>query len=49
MIYMYGSPAKMTDPTGTLTGQQMLFDLNRNKVQVLSPEGQTTGTYKHEG
>lgn len=49
MIYMYGSPAKMTDPSGTLTGQQMLFDLTRNKVQVLSPEGQTTGTYKHEG
>lgn len=49
MIHMYGSPAKVNEPRGTLTGQQILFDLNRNKVQVISPESQTTGTYKHEG
>ncbi len=49
MIYLYGSPATVTDPRGTLHGGQILFDLNRNKVQVISPSGQTTGTYKHEG
>lgn len=49
LITMFGSPASVTDPKGTLTGQQILFDLSRNKVQVVSPEGQTTGTYKHEG
>jgi lipopolysaccharide transport protein LptA/LPS export ABC transporter protein LptC len=49
MIYLYGTPATVTDPTGTLQGQQFVFDLVRNKVQVVSPEGQTKGTYKHEG
>ena len=49
MIYMYGSPATVTDPRGSVSGGQILFDLNRNKVQVISPTGQTTGTYKNEG
>jgi lipopolysaccharide transport protein LptA len=49
MIYLYGSPATVNDPSGNLVGQQFLFDLVRNKVQVVSPEGQTKGTYKHEG
>ena len=49
MIYLYGSPATVNDPSGNLTGQQFQFDLTRNKVQVVSPEGQTKGTYKHDG
>jgi lipopolysaccharide export system protein LptA len=49
MVYVYGKPATITDPTGSVSGQQISFDLTRNRVQVVSPEGQTTGTYKHEG
>lgn len=49
LIVMSGSPATVSDPTGSVSGQQIVFDLARNRVQVLSPEGQTKGTYKHEG
>jgi lipopolysaccharide export system protein LptA len=46
MIYMDGSPATMTDPKGTLSGQQIAIDLNRNKVEIVSPSSATSGTYK---
>ncbi len=46
MIYMNGSPATMTDPKGTLSGQQIAIDLNRNKVEIVSPTSATQGTYK---
>ena len=49
MIYFFGSPATVTDPTGSVQGQQIVFDLTKNKVQVVSPAGQTKGTYKHDG
>jgi lipopolysaccharide transport protein LptA len=49
MIYMFGAPATMSDPRGSLQGEQIVFDLTRDRVQVLSAEGQTKGTYKHEG
>ncbi|HEX7706085.1 MAG TPA: LptA/OstA family protein, partial [Thermoanaerobaculia bacterium] len=49
MIYVSGTPATVTDPSGSVTGQQISFDLTRNRVQVVSPEGQTKGTFKHEG
>jgi lipopolysaccharide transport protein LptA/LPS export ABC transporter protein LptC len=49
MIYVFGSPATITDPSGSVSGQQIVFDLTRNRVQVVSPEGETKGTYKHEG
>jgi len=49
MIYVNGSPATMTDPSGTLAGQQIVFDLARNRVQVISPSQETKGTYKHSG
>lgn len=49
MIYVYGKPATISDPTGSVAGQQISFDLTRNRVQVVSPEDQTKGTYKHEG
>jgi lipopolysaccharide transport protein LptA len=48
MAYLYGKPATMSDPSGSLSGQQISFDVARNRVQVVSPEGQTKGTYKHE-
>ncbi|HEX2121615.1 MAG TPA: LPS export ABC transporter periplasmic protein LptC [Thermoanaerobaculia bacterium] len=46
MIYVHGSPATMTDPSGTIAGQQIVFDLTRNRVQVV---GEPKGTYKHSG
>jgi lipopolysaccharide transport protein LptA len=46
LAYITGNPATATDPTGTLTGQQIKFDLARNKVEVVSPTSQTQGTYK---
>jgi lipopolysaccharide export system protein LptA len=49
MIYVSGSPATMTDPGGSITGQQIVFDLTRNRVQIVSPSSETKGTYKHSG
>lgn len=49
MIFFNGAPATMSDPTGSLSGQQISFDLAKNRVQVVSPHGETKGTYKHEG
>ncbi len=46
MIYVIGSPASVTAPTGNLSGQQIAIDLNRNKVQIVSPTATTQGTYK---
>ncbi|HYC60171.1 MAG TPA: LptA/OstA family protein [Thermoanaerobaculia bacterium] len=48
MIYMFGKPATITDKTGDLAGEQIVFDLTRDRVHILSPEGQTKGTYKQE-
>lgn len=48
MAYMNGSPATATDPQGNVSGQQIVFDLSRNRVQVLSPTGPTSGTYKQQ-
>jgi lipopolysaccharide transport protein LptA len=49
MIHLYGKPATISDPSGSVDGEQIQFDLVRNKVQVISPTGKTKGTYKHEG
>lgn len=49
MVYLSGAPATVTDPKGSVSGQQIAFDLARDRVQVVSPETQTKGTYKHEG
>lgn len=49
MIFFNGAPATMSDPSGSLSGQQISFDLAKNRVQVVSPQGETKGTYKHEG
>jgi LPS export ABC transporter protein LptC/lipopolysaccharide transport protein LptA len=49
MIYVFGKPATMSDPKGNLAGEQIVFDLARDRVAVRSPDGKTTGTYKQEG
>ena len=48
MAYLHGSPATATEPQGSLSGQQIVFDLNRNRVEVLSPTGETLGTFKQQ-
>jgi lipopolysaccharide transport protein LptA len=49
MIYLFGKPATMSDPDGSLTSEQIVFDLTRNRVSAVSAEGQTKGTYKQKG
>jgi len=49
MIYVFGKPATITDPKGNVAGQQIVFDIAKDRVQVLSSDGKTQGTYKHEG
>ena len=46
MATLDGSPATATDPQGTISGQKIVLDLNRNRVEVLSPTGTTEGTFK---
>jgi len=46
LAFLTGKPATATDPSGTLTGEQIKFDLARNKVEVVSPGSQTSGSYK---
>jgi len=46
LITLYGTPAKVSDPKGSFTGEQLLFDLAKNKVDVVSPNVQTEGSYK---
>ena len=48
MAYVTGSPAKAEEPQGSLSGEQIVFDMARNRVQVLSPTGQTSGTFKQQ-
>ncbi|HUP50725.1 MAG TPA: LptA/OstA family protein, partial [Thermoanaerobaculia bacterium] len=48
MAWLHGSPATATDPQGSLSGQQIQFDISRNRVQVLSPTGETQGTFKQQ-
>ncbi len=48
MIYLMGSPATLNAPTGNVAGQQITFDIKRNKVDVTGPTTPTHGTYKPE-
>ncbi|HEU4521296.1 MAG TPA: LPS export ABC transporter periplasmic protein LptC [Thermoanaerobaculia bacterium] len=48
MAHLHGSPATASEPQGTLSGQHIVFDMNRNRVQVLSPTGETQGTFKQQ-
>jgi len=45
LVFMYGSPANITDPKGNVSGDQIAIDTARNKVEIMSPTG-TKGTYK---
>ncbi len=47
-VLMTGSPATAMDRNGKFSGEQIAFDLARNRVQVVSPGSQTQGTYKQE-
>lgn len=47
-VYVWGSPAVVTAPNGTTSGQQFVLDLVRNRVDILSPNQPTTGTYKQQ-
>lgn len=49
MAYLLGTPATMTDPKGDVSGEQIIFDVVRDRVQVGSSGRKTKGTYKHEG
>lgn len=46
MIYVDGSPATVTTPTGAMSGQKVSLDLARNKVDIVSPTGPTRATSK---
>ena len=43
-LFLDGSPATVTDPRGTLSGKQVVFDIARNKVNV-SGDTPTQATY----
>lgn len=44
-IIVDGDPASITDPRGEVRGKQILFDVPRNRVQVLSGSKPTEATY----
>jgi LPS export ABC transporter protein LptC len=46
MIYMSGSPAVVTAPSGSLSGGNIAVDVARNKMEVVNNTGPTEGTYK---
>jgi LPS export ABC transporter protein LptC/lipopolysaccharide transport protein LptA len=46
MVYVDGAPATATGPQGSFSGQQIVYDLTRNRVQVVSPTGKTELNYK---
>jgi lipopolysaccharide export system protein LptA len=48
MIYLNGSPATVTDPKGTMTAENFAIDLAKNKVEVMSTNAPTQGTYKQQ-
>jgi len=46
LIFVYGSPATVTEPNGSVSGDQIAIDTARNKVEIMSPTSATKGTYK---
>lgn len=44
-VQITGSPAVMSEPRGSIKGEQILLDLARNKVDVVSGEKPTEATY----
>ncbi|HEY5609691.1 MAG TPA: LptA/OstA family protein, partial [Thermoanaerobaculia bacterium] len=45
MIYLEGMPAQLTDARGTIKGRRVVFDIAKNKVDVVSGETPTEATY----
>jgi lipopolysaccharide transport protein LptA len=48
LVNMYGAPATASDPQGSFKGEQIAFDLAKNRVQVISKDTQTQGSYKQQ-
>jgi lipopolysaccharide export system protein LptA len=46
LVYIWGSPAVVTAPNGTTSGQEFVLDTLHNRVDSISPTAPTTGTYK---
>jgi lipopolysaccharide transport protein LptA len=46
LVTVNGSPATATGPQGSVSGEQIVLDLVRNHVQVVSPTGKTELNYK---
>ncbi|HXI12452.1 MAG TPA: LptA/OstA family protein [Thermoanaerobaculia bacterium] len=45
-LTLTGSPAEMSDPQGNVRGQQILFDLAKNKVDVISGGSPNEASYR---
>jgi lipopolysaccharide export system protein LptA len=48
MIYLNGAPATVTDAKGTMSAENFAIDLAKNKVEVMSTNLPTQGTYKQQ-
>jgi LPS export ABC transporter protein LptC len=48
MVYLHGSPATVTSPNGSYSGQNISMDLAHNKVVVENPTSPAKGTYKQQ-
>lgn len=48
-ILLEGEPATVQEARGTIKGTQILFDLQRNRVEVISGGEPTEATYRPEG
>jgi len=46
LIFVYGSPATVTEPNGSVSGDQIAIDIARNKVEIMGPTSATKGSYK---
>ncbi|HEU5162964.1 MAG TPA: LptA/OstA family protein [Thermoanaerobaculia bacterium] len=47
-MILEGNPATVTDPRGTVKAAEFVFDLARNRVDVVGGESQTESTYRPE-
>ncbi len=45
MLLLDGSPAELTDPRGTIKGEQIVFDIARNQVNIRSGTTASESTY----
>lgn len=45
MLLLDGSPAELTDPRGTIKGEQIVFDIAKNQVNIRSATAASESTY----